>query len=50
MSSMTEDSLVQQTTVDYLHKQLGWKWVYAYNKEDFGLYSLPRLMNREVVV
>ena len=27
----TEDTLVQQTTADYLEQQLGWKSVYAYN-------------------
>ena len=32
----TEDTLVQQTTADYLDQQLGWESVYAYNNEDFG--------------
>jgi len=32
----TEDSLVQQITADYLERQLGWKSVYARNKEDSG--------------
>ncbi len=45
MSSMTKDSLVQQTTADYPHKQLGWESVYI---EDFGQNCLPRLVNREV--
>ena len=36
----TEDTLVQQTTAEYLEKQLGWKSVYAYNNEDFGSVSL----------
>ena len=49
-SNYTEDTLVQQTTADYLHKQLGWELVYAYNNEDFGPGSLPRLMNGEVAV
>ena len=35
--SYTEDTLVQQTTADYLQHQLGWKSVYAYNHEDFGV-------------
>ena len=29
----TEDSLVQQTTAEYLEQQLGWETVYAYNNE-----------------
>lgn len=32
----TEDTLVQQTTADYLEQQLGWKSVYAYNHADPG--------------
>lgn len=36
----TEDTLVQQTTADYLEKQFGWKSVYAYNNENFGPDSL----------
>ncbi len=47
MSPMTDDSLVQQTTADYLHKQLGWDSVYAYNNEDFRPDSL---MNRKVTL
>ena len=38
--SFTEDTLVQQTTAEYLEKQLGWESVYAYNNEDFGPDSL----------
>ena len=46
----TEDTLVQQTTADYL-QQLGWKSVYAYNNEDFGPGSLlGRASDREVVL
>ena len=45
----TGDILVQQTTADYLEQQLGWESVYAYNNENFGPGSLPRLMNGEVV-
>lgn len=37
--SYTEDTLVQQTTTDYLERQLGWQSVYAYNNEDFGRVS-----------
>ena len=36
----SEDTLVQQTTVEYLEKQLGWESIYAYNNEDFGPESL----------
>ena len=47
----TEDSLVQQTTADYLEQQLGWESVYAYNHEDFGPGSLlGRASDREVVL
>ena len=38
--SYTEDTLVQQTTAEYLERQLGWTSVYAYNNEDFGTDSL----------
>ncbi|MES9880321.1 MAG: type I restriction endonuclease subunit R [Sedimenticola sp.] len=47
----TEDTLVQQTTADYLEQQLGWKSVFAYNSEDFGPNSLlGRASDREVVL
>ena len=47
----TEDTLVQQTTADYLQQQLGWESVYAYNNEDFGPDSLlGRTSDREVVL
>ncbi len=36
MTYLNEDTLVQQTTVDYLRDQLGWESVYAYNQETFG--------------
>ncbi len=50
-SSYTEDTLVQQTTADYLKQQLGWESVYAYNNEDFGPDSLlGRASDREVVL
>ena len=49
--SYTEDTLVQQTTVDYLERQLGWESVYAYNSEDFGPQGLlGRASDREVVL
>ena len=51
MSLYTEDTLVQQTTVEYLQQQLGWESVYAYNQEDFGPDSLlGRSSDREVVL
>ena len=46
----TEDTLVQQTTAEYLEKELGWESVYAYN-EGFGPDSLlGRSSDREVVL
>lgn len=51
MSAYTEDTLVQQTTADYLEKRLGWESVYAYDREDFGPRSLlGRSSDREVVL
>lgn len=51
MSGYTEDTLVQQTTAEYLEQQLGWDSVYAYNYEDFGPDSLlGRASDREVVL
>lgn len=47
----TEDTLVQQTTAEYLELELGWESVYAYNSEDFGPDSLlGRESDREVVL
>jgi type I restriction enzyme R subunit len=48
MIAYTEDTLVQQTTAEYLKRQLGWGSVYAYNNADFGPDSLSRLVNGEV--
>jgi type I restriction enzyme, R subunit len=46
-----EDTLVQKTAADYLHDNLGWESVYAYNDEDFGPNSLlGRKSDREVVL
>jgi len=51
VSDYTEDTLVQQTTAEYLEKHLGWRSVYAYNNEDFGPESLlGRNSDREVVL
>jgi type I restriction enzyme R subunit len=50
-SPYSEDTLVQQTTAEYLEQQLDWKSVYAYNTEDFGPDSLlGRKDDREVVL
>ena len=47
----TEDTLVQQTTAEYLEERLGRESVYAHNHEDFGPDSLlGRASDREVVV
>ena len=47
----TEDTLVQQTTAEFMEQELGWKSVYAYNNEDFGPDSLlGRASDREVVL
>ena len=51
MSEYTEDTLVQQTTAEYLHDKLGWESVYAYNQETFGPDgTLGRTSDREVVL
>jgi len=50
-SNFSEDTLVQQTTAEYLEKELGWESVYAYNQETFGPDStLGRSSDREVVL
>ena len=51
MSVYTEDTLVQQTTADYLRDALGWESVYAYNQETFGPDGLlGRESDREVLL
>ena len=51
VTAYTEDTLVQQTTADYLQKNLEWESVYAYNNENFGPNSLlGRASDREVVL
>ena len=51
MSAYNEDTLVQQTTADYLEQKLGWESVYAFNTEDFGPGSLlGRESDRDVVL
>ncbi|MDD5091854.1 MAG: type I restriction endonuclease, partial [Candidatus Wallbacteria bacterium] len=47
----SEDRLVQQTFIDYLHDHLGWDAVYAFNDETFGQQGLlGRTSEREVVL
>jgi type I restriction enzyme R subunit len=42
---------VQQTTAEYLERELGWESVYAYNQETFGPEgTLGRASDREVVL
>ena len=51
MSYLNEDTLVQQTTADYLRDKLRWDSVYAYNEETFGVDGLfGRSSDREVVL
>ena len=51
MAYLNEDTLVQQTTVNYLHDELGWESVYAYNQETYGSEGLlGRSSDREVVL
>ena len=46
-----EDTLVQQTTADYLRDQLHWESVYAYNTEMFGKEgTLGRKDETEVIL
>lgn len=50
MSDYTEDTLVQQTTAEYLEQELGWESIYAYH-ETFGPDGmLGRTSDREVVL
>ena len=49
--ALNEDTLVQQTTANYLEDQLGWRNVYAYNTESFGPEgTLGRKSDKEVVL
>jgi len=51
MPYLNEDTLVQQTTTDYLKSSLGWESVYAHNQETFGPEGLlGRNSEREVVL
>ncbi|MCA1566214.1 MAG: type I restriction endonuclease subunit R [Acidobacteria bacterium] len=47
----SEDVLVQQTTADYFHDELGWDSVYAFDKETFGSDgTLGRASKKEIVL
>jgi type I restriction enzyme R subunit len=49
--ALNEDTLVQQTTADYLRDRLGWRSVFAHNSETFGPEgTLGRRSEREVVL
>ena len=51
MPRYTEDTLVQQTSADYLRDALGWEVVTAYNDETFGPEGmLGRRSDRDVVL
>lgn len=51
MAPLNEDTLVQETTADYLEQQLGWESVFAYNNETYGNEgTLGRLNDKEVVL
>ena len=51
MTSLNEDTLVQQTTADYLKDQLGWENVFAYGSETFGPEgTLGRKSDKEIVL
>ena len=46
----TEDTLVQETTANYLRDQLGWDSIYAYNNETFGQHGLLGRANDSEIV
>lgn len=51
MTPLNEDTLVQETTADYLEEQLGWESVYAYNNETYGAEgTLGRQSDKEVIL
>lgn len=51
MSPLNEDTLVQETSANYLQQELGWESVYAYNTETFGPEgTLGRKDDQEVVL
>ncbi len=51
MNAYTEDTLVQQTTAEYLRDQLGWRSEFGHNAETFGPDGLlGRDKDKEVVL
>ena len=44
-----EDTLVQETTADYLADKFGWDSIYAASHEDFGIASTPRFRHRSTL-
>lgn len=49
--AMNEDTLVQQTTAEYLESELGWESVFAYNTETFGSEgTLGRASDKDIVL
>lgn len=46
----SEDTLVQKTTADYLHDELSWECIYAYDRENYGENSLLGRTNRKETV
>jgi len=50
LSGYTEDTLVQQTTADFLEQELGWDSVYAYNEVLGEGGTLGRKSENEVVL
>ena len=49
MNNYNEDTLVQQTTADFLHTELGWESIYAYS-ETLGTNGLLGRDNRKQVI
>ncbi len=50
-SDFSEDRLVQKTTADFFHEELGWRSVYAYNAETLGPEgTLGRTSQTQVVL
>jgi len=51
VSPLNEDTLVQQTTAEYLEQELGWESVFAYNTETFGPEgTLGRSSDKDIVL
>ena len=51
LTLINENTLVQQTTAEYMRDELGWDLVYAYNEETFGPEGiLGRKHDRDVIL